>query len=393
MQRPAIFWLSFALFQSLSFAVHAESFPNPTVTEMCLRAPLIVDGTWQGDKRVVITRIWRAPDSFSRDKNKELSVMGLDTINRNRWYFDGTKFKSEAIDARDVTLFLERDAKGEWSPLDLLKVGETLGSPGVVWRKDNDCYHYFQEISPGPYSLTKWQDVSRKKTGAVWVDTDLKEIRRRMEASLSMNKPLREVLQSRDATQRATELIKYLSPRTSPDPAGTYRFIAEEALQETPHLPLAPILNAIETTPPKEDLHPYLSLLWYRGDDSTTAQPLLVKILERQDHNLDSCIVTLMHLRDARSIPQLRPFLRAPSPTTRYLAAHALTILRDQDSFGAIAELIPAEIKQDEIERVKNLLDLLYFLDKAKALPIATRVAAAPVMAPVRKQIRSLQKE
>ena len=208
-----------------------------------------------------------------------------------------------------------------------------------------------------------------------------------------MNKQFRDVLLSRDYTAQTRELIKYLSPRTSPDLSGTYRFIAEEALQNMRHLPLVPVLDAIKAAPLKEDLHPYLSLWWYTSDDAKFAQPLLVKILDRKDHNLDSCIVTLMHLRDERSIPHLRPFLRSPSLTTRYLAAGALGILRDQESYGVIAELIPEQIKRDEIEKVKDLLNLLYYLDEAKTLPIATRVATDPVMTPVRNQIRSLEKK
>jgi len=361
----------------------AADLPGPSPAKMCEDASLIVEGRWLEGQRVAITRLWKAPASLPKDI-KELKVVGLAALTRTPRSPTGSPTKT--IATINVMLFLTYDSKHQvWEPL--YTFGD--GSCGVFWLDETIYYGYVQLTNPGGYSLV---------AGGMGTQGSLRRLpatsqalRKSVGDGVAASERYQEDMGISDSGKRAQALVRYLLPRTTPDPSGAHLLQAGHAVGKLGKDAVPAIVAAIQAAPAKEEIHHLLTPLWAIGPGASAAKPVLLDVLARKDTNAGSVVVALETIGDPNCAPEIRPFLQSGDSTVRYVAARALAKLGDKQSFDAIAKLIPSPIKAMSIYEIKDLLNWLHGLDQARARPIAVRIGADPAMAPVRDQIEALK--
>lgn len=362
----------------------ADSFPEPSVDEMCDEAELIIEGVYLGENTVEITRVHKKSRRL-KDGTRRIKVARLDEHSRSlqMWRRED---KGEGIETKKLVLFLAPGLDG-WESLHTITDGGLCGSCGLYWFDKTTCYGYAQSMNPGPYML-----LSAK--GARWrIPENIEALRSDIKTGLANSRRWRSVLAIEDPKKKARALAKYLLTRTSPEgDKGTFLYAVREPMRKLGEHAVPVLVEVLEDARPEEKLNDVVLILYDIGPEARAAVPHLCKLLDSPEQAYTGYVLSALRTAgDPRAVEPVRPFLRHKEFRVAVRAAEVLAVLKDHDSFDKMAALVPVKAKRKDQFRIYELLNALHELDAKRAKSIIDKAVKNPIIAECKHHIKGLK--
>lgn len=353
--------LLFSAFQST-----AGMLPTPSITGLCDKAVLIVEGDHIGNGQVKVLKIYKGVEQVGT--NSEIVVAGLEKCSKR------VRNGGETLQTDHVVLFMD----SQLQPLYLF--GE--GSGGVFWLSDDACYRYFQPMNPGGYALAKLQ-------------TTPGDLKREIEVSLEIAKEWETVKALKEPKAMAERMTIYLRQATWP--VGYNGEFYTEMRERMPKLgadAVSPVVDVLRAgMKGGEDLNLPVLILYSIGKPAQPAVPVLLELLSNPGKTSRYYICSaLKTAADKSAIPFVRPMLKVDDMQTAVEAAEALGAMGDKESFDSIAALLPKlkPVRSSmDVLRMNDLLTVLEKMNGQSAEPILNRYFADPAWAELLKDFKS----
>lgn len=369
--------------------------PWYSITEMCDRAELIVEGEWLGGERVRVDRVYKGSAHVAAGET--IWVRTLDEHKRvvGAW----SRSERHELTSTRLVAFLEpADAPGAWRPMGTYE-GHALrgGSPGLLWLDAEAVYGYTQAINPGPY----WLMPDLRYPREVRTPADLRaEIAR----GLALHEDWARRTALADPAARATALADFLAEGRSPADCDFYYVRkAGMALSELGAAAVPALMQVLRGPLCQYADHDTMAALGRIGADAAPVVPLLCELLNASPAGPNvPALRALGAIGDLRAAPHVRAWL-VPERLATFKACQigevgeSLCAMGDRDSFDdlvrAIRTLLPmiAEaVGDDESARycAADLARGLLKLDRPRAEPIVRALINDPRLGAARTMLQ-----
>jgi protocatechuate 3,4-dioxygenase beta subunit len=183
------------------------------------------------------------------------------------------------------------------------------------------------------------------------------------------------ILKIQDPAAKAAKLAVYVKPEQYP--TGLREEMAKLGAAAVPEL--IKVIQAGMTN--GEDLHLPVLILFDIGTPAKPAVPLLLELLKKPGKTSPYYICSALRTTgDPQAIPAFRSLLNSGDIQAEIEASKALAEMGDEQSFEAIATLVP-KVQSGRSDELNDLLSALYQMDPVKAVPIVERELNDPAWA------------
>ena len=376
----------------------ADTYPNADAYGDAADVDLIVEARWVGEDRVAVVRTLFAAVPLPNDV-RELTVEGLSRHDRRLEGFADSA-AARTLETSDVVLLLDRSKDGTaWRPHNLILETEgasrrsTGGATGTFWLKDDAVWCYVQTRNPGPFVLHPWPAWGKSQATP-------QRLREEIAAGVAARREWEADLAIPDAAERASRLLRWLRPSTSPDDARhtRRRHGVREVMAKIGRPAVPALVRALDPVWGKDAREVALLALADLKSAAVEATPsLLVVATTPGDLALSYIAYALRYAGDERAIRPLRDLLAQAALSDGELLRHAafgLVEHRDPEAATRIASRLPAS--PAALESPYGLLELLEALqkvDRARAKAWLLPWAAHALFAHSRERVDRLLRD
>jgi len=282
----------------------AEMFPCYTVDAMCDEAEAIIEGTCLGTNNVRIDKIHKS-SILLRKESRTIEVSRLDEHSRTPW--NGFRDGAETLETSNLVLFLVQDKTGKWESISTIKDNGKCGSCGLFWFDDLTCYGYRQMMNPGPYVL-----LSAK--ASQWrIPKTIGDLMTDIKTGLANSREWRRSLVTKDPTEKAQALARYLLKSTSPKgDKGTYLWAVRQPMAALGKDAVPALIQVLRTAPAGEKLDPAVLILYDIGPPAAQAIPDPIPLLAEPNRVFTGYILSALgSTGDLTAVPHLEKYLES----------------------------------------------------------------------------------
>jgi len=359
--------------------------PHPSAYRMANLAQWIVEGRLLGDGRIEVATEYHVAPGVGT--TRVFAVPSLAAMPRVPFDWNGRTHEPIRVDT--VLLFLQANPDdGAWEPLHLLE-GRARG---VLWFAGDEVWGYAQQINPGPYELTRWQD----RDGDQSTPADPPGVRREIAAGLVARQRWQATLAIADPERRAAAVADWFSPRTSPDGA---RWQEREwpdlqaAAQALGERMVAPLAKLIATDPDEGAVGAAVRVLCDLQTEARDAVPAAIgRLRDLRGARAFDLLRLLRAAQDPRAIDVLRDQVASAAPFAAAEAGLALHCCGDAEAAARLRARLTADSDGTlAVAEIAALLDALHDIDAAAAEALVrTRFAQLDALWTQRNWLRRL---